>query len=482
MQLWPAKENAFAASFVGGEVEVGVRGDDDGRRVAELQPHALLRRALRDAPADAARAGERDHPDALVLDEHVADLAGRADEDGEPARRGGPLPARAPRGAAPRAASELAGLSTTGQPAASAGASLCATRLHGKLKGEMAPMMPTGRRSVNAIFPSPASEAPMGTTSPASLRASTAAKVYVETAREASTRAVLIGLPASAQIVCAMSSLPLAQQPRDAVEDRCALVRRQRRLERARGRVDCPARVVGAGLRHPADDLAAVRGVDLDPFFESSSPYAQPVLTRDDIAIHLTCELVVDGATWPCFSHTIEHPDGLVLVDTGMIESTPELDEHLPPDRAPAAGRSSSSASRTWSSRTCTSTITARNRLFPGIPIHVQRIELEDARTTETTTRSASGSTSPARTTSSTTARRRSCRASGSCRRRGRRAATRSSSWRPTRGRSCSAATSATRSGRSGEADTPGKRLVLELAAPTYLAHVREPHVPHPNV
>jgi hypothetical protein len=32
-----------------------------------------------------------------------------------------------------------------------------------------------------------------------------------------------------------------------------------------------------------------------------------------------------------------------------------------------------------------------------------------------------------------------------------------------------------------GEADTPGKRLVLELAAPTYLAHVPEPHVPHPN-
>ena len=32
-----------------------------------------------------------------------------------------------------------------------------------------------------------------------------------------------------------------------------------------------------------------------------------------------------------------------------------------------------------------------------------------------------------------------------------------------------------------GQGDTPGKRLVLELAAPTYLAHVREPHVPHPN-
>jgi len=55
------------------------------------------------------------------------------------------------------------------------------------------------------------------------------------------------------------------------------------------------------------------------------------VLIRDDIGIHLTCELVVEGETWPCLSHTIEHPDGLVLVDTGMIESTPELDEHFHP-------------------------------------------------------------------------------------------------------------------------------------------------------
>jgi hypothetical protein len=45
------------------------------------------------------------------------------------------------------------------------------------LKGEIAPITPTGRRSVKAIFRSPASEASIGTTSPASLRASTAANV-----------------------------------------------------------------------------------------------------------------------------------------------------------------------------------------------------------------------------------------------------------------------------------------------------------------
>ena len=50
----------------------------------------------------------------------------------------------------------VAGFSTTGQPAASAGASLCATRLSGKLKGLIAPTIPIGRRSVNASLPSPA--------------------------------------------------------------------------------------------------------------------------------------------------------------------------------------------------------------------------------------------------------------------------------------------------------------------------------------
>ena len=97
-------------------------------------------------------------------------------------------------------------MSTTAQPAASAGAILCATRLSGKLKGEIAPTTPIGCRSVNASFPAPACEASIGTVSPVSLRASTAAIVKVDIARDASTRAAFSGLPASAEIVCATSS------------------------------------------------------------------------------------------------------------------------------------------------------------------------------------------------------------------------------------------------------------------------------------
>ena len=100
-----------------------------------------------------------------------------------------------------------AGLSTTGHPAAIAGASLCATRLSGKLNGLMAPTTPIGSRRVKPSFPSPTSEASSGTISPLRRRASLAAKVKVDTARAASTRAVLIGLAASSAMMRAKDSV-----------------------------------------------------------------------------------------------------------------------------------------------------------------------------------------------------------------------------------------------------------------------------------
>ena len=101
---------------------------------------------------------------------------------------------------------EDAGLSTTGQPAAIAGASLWATRLRGKLNGEMAPTTPIGSRTMTPTLPAPAALASIGTTSPASVRASTAAKVRVSMHRAVSPRACVIGLPASMQMVRAKAS------------------------------------------------------------------------------------------------------------------------------------------------------------------------------------------------------------------------------------------------------------------------------------
>jgi N-acyl homoserine lactone hydrolase len=202
------------------------------------------------------------------------------------------------------------------------------------------------------------------------------------------------------------------------------------------------------------------------------------VLTRDDIAIHLGSELVVEDQTMPVLVHTVEHPDGLVLVDTGMIDSRPEI-EDMQPTPHPLPDKLVSRVAIVVNTHLhfdhC-----GGNRLFPGVPIHVQRRELADARTQEDYT---------------------------------------IREWVDFPG-----ATYVEHDGEAeilpgvrlvpapghteghqivvvetdegpvvlggdvgysfadiGQGDTPGKRLVLELAAPTYLAHARNPHVPHPN-
>jgi N-acyl homoserine lactone hydrolase len=106
------------------------------------------------------------------------------------------------------------------------------------------------------------------------------------------------------------------------------------------------------------------------------------VLRHDDIARHLTSEVVFSGETWPGYSDTIEHPEGLVLVDTGMIDSTPELDEEWHPTPHPLPDDLVARVAVVINTHLhfdhC-----GGNRLYPGIPIHVQRRELADALTEE---------------------------------------------------------------------------------------------------
>ena len=47
-----------------------------------------------------------------------------------------------------------------------------------------------------------------------------------------------------------------------------------------------------------------------------------PKLSANAITAHLAATF----AGLPVYVHTIEHADGVVLVDTGMLDSTPELD------------------------------------------------------------------------------------------------------------------------------------------------------------
>src|SRR4051794_12845749 len=60
------------------DLPVPARFDDDRSVVPELEPDALARGALANAPADVGGTGERDQRDAVMIDDRVADLTAAA--------------------------------------------------------------------------------------------------------------------------------------------------------------------------------------------------------------------------------------------------------------------------------------------------------------------------------------------------------------------------------------------------------------------
>src|SRR5688500_204238 len=95
-----------------------------------------------------------------------------------------------------------------------------------------------------------------------------------------------------------------------------------------------------------------------------------PKLSANAITAHLAATF----ADLPVHVYTVAHADGVVLVDTGMLDSTPELDEEGAPVPMPEN-----------IPRDVVCVINTHlhfdhcggNRLFPGVPIHVQRLELQ---------------------------------------------------------------------------------------------------------
>jgi N-acyl homoserine lactone hydrolase len=78
----------------------------------------------------------------------------------------------------------------------------------------------------------------------------------------------------------------------------------------------------------------------------------------------------------PVFVWTIDHPEGRVLVDTGMIDTRPEFDDMAPTPHPENIPRDVACVINTHLHFDhC-----GGNRLFPGVPIHVQARELADAR------------------------------------------------------------------------------------------------------
>jgi N-acyl homoserine lactone hydrolase len=97
----------------------------------------------------------------------------------------------------------------------------------------------------------------------------------------------------------------------------------------------------------------------------------------DDVRAIRYGDVLFEGERWPNCIHVIQHPEGRVLVDTGMIDSTPELDAEwgvrfdadlIPRDVACVVNTH-------LHFDHC-----GGNRLFPGVPIHVQRAEREAAK------------------------------------------------------------------------------------------------------
>ena len=102
------------------------------------------------------------------------------------------------------------------------------------------------------------------------------------------------------------------------------------------------------------------------------------MVARDDISAVLAADVLFDGRRVPVFVHTVEHPDGLVLVDSGLLEAHPAVagwDPRPHPLPEELVRRVAVVVNTHLHFDHC-----GGNRLFPGVPIHVQRRELEDAR------------------------------------------------------------------------------------------------------
>ncbi|HZQ81861.1 MAG TPA: N-acyl homoserine lactonase family protein [Gaiellaceae bacterium] len=88
------------------------------------------------------------------------------------------------------------------------------------------------------------------------------------------------------------------------------------------------------------------------------------------------CDVTVEGELWPVFGWTIDTAEGRVLVDTGMIDSTPELDEEWGPVLRPwpELGEIAAVINTHLHFDHC-----GGNRKFAGTPTYVQRAELAAA-------------------------------------------------------------------------------------------------------
>jgi N-acyl homoserine lactone hydrolase len=100
------------------------------------------------------------------------------------------------------------------------------------------------------------------------------------------------------------------------------------------------------------------------------------VLDPDAIRPLHFCDVTVEGERWPVFGWAVDTPDGTFLVDTGMVDSTPELDAEWGPvlREWPPLGDVAAVVNTHLHFDHC-----GGNRRFAGTPTYVQRAELAAA-------------------------------------------------------------------------------------------------------
>jgi len=210
------------------------------------------------------------HPHPLVLDEHVADLAGRADEDVEPAgRQARFLLELCEEECGERRLARR--LEDDGAAGGERRGELVRDEVAGEVEGRDGSDDADRAAQREGDLPLACLRGLHGDDVAGELpRLDRGERVRRDGARRLDARGAdrLAGLRGdrSRHVL-----VPLPQEAGDPVEDRGALVRRQRRLEGARCSINGPACVLGTRLRRAPDHLARVRRMHLDPLLRRRS-------------------------------------------------------------------------------------------------------------------------------------------------------------------------------------------------------------------